>query len=60
MSLCFQVSVVTTSSDIVGYVYQIGFGSDLLGVPLAMPVLHPAAGQSFRELRVMGFYSSGH
>jgi len=60
MSLCCEVSVVTTSSDIVGYVYQIGFGSDLLGVPLVMPVLHPTVGQSFQELRVMESYSSGH
>ena len=51
---------MTTSSDIVGYVYQIGFGSDLLGVPLVMPVLHRAVGQSFQELRVMESYSTGH
>jgi hypothetical protein len=43
-----------------GYVYQIGFGSDLLDVPLVMTVLHPAVGQSFQEHQVMESYSSGH
>jgi len=51
---------VTTSSDIAAYVYQIGFGPDLLGVPLVMPVLHPAVDQSFQGLRAMESYSSGH
>jgi hypothetical protein len=55
-----EVKFMATSSDTVGYVYQIGSGSDLLGVPLVMPILHPAGGQSFQELQVMESCSSGH